>query len=237
MENDMADKPNIVIIMTDQQRADISAREGFPLDTTPALDRLARQGTWFNRSYTVMPVCAPARVSMLTGRYSSATRVRTNHNVEDATYDQDLVDVLRAQGYATAMCGKNHSHLTADRVDHWFPLGHAGGYGQRGRTPQEAAFDQYLRDLRHRAAMEPTPFPVECQGPYRAVSDAQRWIDTLGGQPFFLWLTFAEPHNPYQVPEPYYSMFPPDALPPTQAGTEACRTKASSSASPGNWAR
>ena len=221
----MPDRPNVVIIMTDQQRADLCAREGYALDTTPFLDSLARRGTWFDRAYTVMPVCAPARVSMLTGRFPSAVRVRTNHNVEDATYTEDLVDVLRGQGYATAMCGKNHSHLRAERVDHWFPLGHAGGYRQPGRTPEEAAFDQYLYDLRHRAAMEPTPYPLECQGPYRAVSDAGRWIAGLNGQPFFLWLTFAEPHNPYQVPEPYFSTFPPSSLPPTRSGPEALRTK------------
>ena len=201
----MPDRPNIVLIMTDQQRADLCAREGYPLDTTPFLDALAQRGTWFNRAYTVAPVCAPARVSTLTGRYPSATRVRTNHNVKDATYQADLIDVLRGQGYATALVGKNHSHLTPERVDHWHPLGHSGGWGQPGRTAQEEAFDDFLHGLNHRAHMEPTPYPLECQGPYRAVSDASRWIDALqnqssGAQPFFLWLSFAEPHNPYQVP-------------------------------------
>jgi len=195
----MSDKPNIVIIMTDQQRADMSAREGFPLDTTPFLDDLAAGGAWFDRAYTSMPVCAPARVSMFTGRYPNATRVRSNHNLGDVTYETDLIDVLRAEGYATAMCGKNHSHLTPDRVDHWFELSHEGGRGD-GRSDQERAFDEYLTKLCHRTDPEPTPFPVECQGPYRAVSAAQQWIESVDGQPFFLWLTFAEPHNPFQVP-------------------------------------
>jgi arylsulfatase A-like enzyme len=217
--------PNIVIIMTDQQRADVCAREGFPLDTTPFLDELAQRGTWFNRAYTPMPVCAPARISMLSGRWPAAARARTNHNVEDAMYEADLIDVLRERGYATAMCGKNHSHLTAERVDYWFPLGHAGGYRQPGRSAQEEAFDQYLIDLHHRAAMEPTSYPLECQGPYRAVFAAQQWIASVGDRPFFLWLTFAEPHNPYQVPEPYYSMYPPESLPPTRAGAEVLEGK------------
>ena len=213
-------QPNIVVVMTDQQRADVSAREGYPLDTTPFLDALARGGVWFRRAYTTNPTCAPARVSMLTGRYPSATRVRTNHNLADATYTGDLIDVLRSRGYATAMVGKNHSHLTPERVDHWFPLGHGGGSGE-GRTPEEEAFDQYLRELHHRVAVSPTPFPVECQGPSRAVADAERWVASLGGNPFFLWLTFAEPHNPYQVPEPYFSMFPPESLPATFADRAA----------------
>lgn len=221
----MSTLPNILLITTDQQRADLSTREGFPLDTTPFCDGLARQGVWFNRAYTVAPVCAPARVSLLTGRYPSVTRVRTNHNIEDATYGQDLVDVLRQRGYATALIGKNHSHLTPERVELWSAYGHSAGFGEPGRTAQEQAFDQWLDDLHHRTATEPTPFPLACQGPYRAVSDAMRWIRSLDDRPFFLWLTFAEPHNPYQAPEPYFSLFPPDSLPPARQGVSALARK------------
>ena len=217
-------RPHVVIIMTDQHRADVCAREGFGLDTTPFLDSLARGGTWFDRAYTSSPTCAPARVSMLTGRYPSVTRVRTNHNIPDATYGEDLIDVMSGLGYATAMVGKNHSHLTPERVDHWFPLGHNGGQGP-GRTEPEKAFDEYLAGLTHRIDPEPAPFPLECQGPHRAVSDATTWIDSLGGEPFFLWLTFAEPHNPYQVPQPYFSMFPPETNPRARTGKEALATK------------
>lgn len=59
-------QPSVIIIITDQQRADLCRREGYPLDTTPFMDQLACQGTWFNRAYTSMPVCAPARVSLST---------------------------------------------------------------------------------------------------------------------------------------------------------------------------
>ncbi len=217
-------KPNIIIIMSDQHRADVCKREGFTLDTTPFLDSLAYKGTWFNRAYTSMPACVPARVSMLTGRYPSATRVRSNHNARDATYEKDLIDVLRDQDYAIGLCGKNHSHLRPDKFDHWFELSHDGGSGAE-RTEQEKAFDSYLRSLRHSAAYEPTPFPLECQCPYRAVSSALNWIDTIENKPFFLWLSFPEPHNPYQVPEPYFSMFPPDSVPPTLSGKEALKVK------------
>ena len=215
-------RPNVVIIMTDQQRADQSAREGFELDTTPFLDDLARSGTWFNRAYTSVPACGPARVSMLTGRYPNATRVRTNHNVEDATYCEDLYDVMRNAGYATALCGKNHSHIPADRTDHYFQVGHGGGSGE-DRTEDEKGFDEYLGNLHHRADAGPAPFPLETQCPYRAVSSATKWIESLDKDPFFLWLSFPEPHNPYQACEPYFSMFPPETLPPTLSGKEARR--------------
>ncbi|MAV24492.1 MAG: sulfatase [Gammaproteobacteria bacterium] len=221
----MTQQANIVIIMTDQQRADVSSREGFPLDTTPFLDALAKKGTWFDRAYTTMPVCLPARVSLLTGRYPSATRARTNHNGEDAYYETDLFDLMRAQGYRLALCGKNHSHVKADRMDHMFNLGHHGGGGDQ-RTEDEIAFDAYLASLRMSAGATPAPFGVEVQCPYRAVTDATRWIDEdQGEQPFFLWLSFPEPHNPYQAPEPYFSMFPPETLPLTQSDASSLAAK------------
>ena len=63
-------KPNIVVIMTDQQRADLCGREGFPLEVTPFVDRLAQENVWFNKAYTVMPASSPARCSMFTGAFS-----------------------------------------------------------------------------------------------------------------------------------------------------------------------
>jgi arylsulfatase A-like enzyme len=165
-----------------------------------------------------------ARVSMFTGRYPGATRVRTNHNVEDATYETDLVDVLKGLGYRVGLSGKNHSHLSSDRWDYVARFDHDGGRGE-DRSDEEKAFDDFLRNLRHRTFLEPTPFPVECQGPYRAVTKAREWISSLDGAPFFLWLSFAEPHNPYQVPEPYYSMFPPECLPPCRADETALKEK------------
>lgn len=223
----MQQKPNIVIIMSDQQRAGYSAREGFPMNTTPFLDQLAASGRWFNHAYTTMPACLPARVSMLTGRYPSATHARTNHNREDCVYSVDLIDVLREQNYRTAVCGKNHSHLSPERVDHWFELSHEGSPWDEHRAPVEKAFDDFLLSLHHRTWMEPTPFPLEAQCPYRAVRNAIRWIDSVREEdhPFFVWLSFPEPHNPYQVPEPYFSMFPPETIPPNIAGKEALERK------------
>lgn len=210
--------------MTDQQRADLSRREGFALDTTPLLDALAAQGTWFDRAYTSMPVCAPARVSMLTGRYPSAHRVRTNHNIEDAYYAEDLFDVFRKHDYSTGFCGKNHSHLTPEKADFWYECGHLG-IDDEDRTPQEKAFDDWLKTTHFHMSVEAAPFPIECQIPHRLVSSARRWIESVKDRPFLLWLSFPEPHNPYQVPEPYYSMFPPESIPPNRTDSSALPIK------------
>ena len=225
----MPAQPNIVIVMTDQQRADLSAREGFPLDTTPFLDSLARRGTWFDRAYTPIPACGPARVSMLTGRYPSATRVRTNHNIPDAVYTEDLFSLFRARGYNTALVGKNHSHILREDVDYFYGANHLNA-DDDDNSPETRAFAGFMRDTHFHLATEATPFPLEVQFPYRVVSKAQEWITSLEAadgktQPFLLWLSFAEPHNPYQIPEPYYSLFPPEVLPPNDSDETALATK------------
>lgn len=218
------ERRNTVVIMTDQQRADHCRREGFSLDTTPCLDRLAREGAWFHRAWTAVPACLPARISFLTGRYPSATRVRCNQQPAQPVYEQDLPELLRAHGYHTALCGKNHSHLTRASMDYWSPYGHEGGHGP-SRSAAEQEFDAYLASLHHRADFAPAPGGVEVQVPYRATRDAMRWIEGLAGEPFFLWLSFPEPHNPYQVPEPYFDLFPPDQLPPLRTPPDAWRER------------
>lgn len=220
----MSKKPNVIVIMTDQQRADISKREGFALDTTPFMDSLAGRGVWFDHAYTTMPACAPARVSLLTGRYPSATRVRTNWNIEDACFTEDLFDVFRGQGYTTALCGKNHSHLRREQTDFWFEAGHLGMH-RNDLTPEECAFNEFMESTHFHIAMEATPFPLESQIPYRLVTAAEKWVESVQDQPFLLWLSFPEPHNPYQVPEPYYSMFLPEDLPEPRTTADSLKDK------------
>ncbi|MBB4689504.1 sulfatase family protein [Amycolatopsis jiangsuensis] len=209
---------NIVVVVSDQQRADLCARGGFPLDTTPNTDRLAGEGVWFDRAYTTSPLCCPARTSLLTGRYPGAHGVRENPAMDLARFEQDLPGLLRSAGYSTALVGKNHTYLTADDVDYYEPYLHGGALGPV--SEDEARFDRWLTELRHRTHPEPTPFPVELQCPHRIVTSAQRWVDSVGDQPFFLLLSFPEPHNPYQVPEPYFSLFPPESLPPVATGPQ-----------------
>ena len=67
--------PNIIVVMTDQQRADLRKSCGYALDTMPFLDRWAGGGADFRMAYTSNPTCMPARVSMFTGRYPSCHHV------------------------------------------------------------------------------------------------------------------------------------------------------------------
>lgn len=205
---------DIVVVMTDQHRADLTAREGFPVDCTPTLDRLARGGRWFDRAYTSAPLCVPARISMLTGRFPSVHGIHRNAGYDAPDYETDLVDVVSAAGFRTALVGKNHSHLTPDRLDRWVEFGHLGRQPPDEATGTHRAFDDWLR-ANPGTSLAPTPFPVDAQVCARAVDEAIRWLDTARhGDRSFLWLSLPEPHVPYQVPEPYFSTYAPDRIPP-----------------------
>jgi arylsulfatase A-like enzyme len=218
--------PNIVLIITDQFRADACKREGFALNTTPFLDNLAETGVWFNKAYCAMPACVPSRTSMMTGRFPSATHVRSNWNLSDAYYKTDLMKVMRDNGYQTALIGKNHCFLKPEMVDYWKEYSHLGVI--HPKTEKEKAFNKYLEGTHFYMEEKPAPFPAEMQLPARIVKDAENWLadeQTNSGKPFFLYVSIPEPHNPYQVSEPYYSMFPPQSLPPVAVGAEVLPTK------------
>jgi arylsulfatase A-like enzyme len=218
--------PNIVLIITDQFRADACKREGFELDTTPFLDSLAQTGTWFNRAYCTSPACVPSRTSMMTGRFPNATRVRSNMNLEDVYYKEDLIDVVKSKGYATALIGKNHSYLKPEDFDYWKGYFHLGV--DEPKTPEEKAFNDYMKTTHYYVNLDPAPFPAQMQMPVRIVNDSKDWISKTTKEkdkPFFLYMSIPEPHNPYQVSEPYYSMFPPNTLPPVEVGADVLPIK------------
>lgn len=221
-DEDLGPSPGIdhvLVIMTDQQRADLSAREGFAVDCTPTLDALARGGCWFDRAYTAAPLCVPARVSMLTGRFPSATGVRENHGFDRPRHTGDLMDLARAAGHRTAVIGKNHSHLTPERVDHFSGYGHFGHQPPLTDDSSAARFDAWLKTLGARVATEPAPHDVAAQIPSRLVDEAIDWFAADAG-PSTTWLSFPEPHVPYQVPEPYFSQYTPDNVPPPETGPQ-----------------
>lgn len=222
-------KPNFIIVMTDQQRADLRKGAGYSLDTMPFLDSWSAGGADFARAYTANPTCMPARVSMFTGRFAESHKARTNHNAVDALYTEDMLDILGGAGYTTALCGKNHTHRSYDEFDYCAPTSHLNadeGYNQPEKTADNLSFEQFMESTRFVDCAVPSPGGVEQQFPYRNVTSTFDFIDShTDGKPFFLWLSMAEPHNPYQVPEPYFDMFPPETLPPLASNTDALSHK------------
>ena len=214
-------RPNVVLLIADQVRAGLTKRSGYTFDTMPTLDAMAAKGVDFERAYCTIPACVPSRTSMLTGRWPQAHRVRMNLDPGAAVFDRDVFQVAHDQGYRTALCGKNHTYLTRTSVDVWNDYGHAGGHKAPGASPDVDAYGRWLKGLHFNVALEPAPFPLETQLPYRIVSDAIDFMRTSRDQPFFVEVSFPEPHDPEQVPRPYWDMFPPDRIPDRCAGPEA----------------
>jgi len=211
---------NIVLICCDALRGDVGKAAGMPFDICPCVDRLGESGTRFNHAYCAIPLCVPSRITMLTGRWPDAHRVRMNLDAHDAVFTKDIYQVARQAGYRTGLSGKNHTYLKSTDVDFWCEYGHEGGHRDPGAAPEVAAFESWLKQLDMGVSHEPTPFGIEVQLSYRIVSDAIDFLHQAKGEPFFLQVSFPEPHGPSQVPRPYWNMFEPSAMPEPVPGAD-----------------
>ena len=211
---------NIVLICCDALRGDVGRAAGMPFDVCPDIDRLGRAGSNFRHAYCTAPLCVPSRISMLTGRWPDAHRVRMNLDAKDAVFTKDIYQVAHEAGYFTGLSGKNHTYLTSADVDFWREFSHEGGYHSADAPSNVTAFDSWLKKLNMGVANEPTPFPLETQLSYRIASEAINFLHQAGSRPFFLQMSFPEPHGPSQVPKPYWNMFHPDDIPTPIPGPE-----------------
>ncbi|MGJ4858530.1 sulfatase-like hydrolase/transferase [Labrys sp. La1] len=184
-------KPNVVVFFTDQQRHDTTGVHGNPMGLTPHFDRLARAGTHLYNSFTSQPLCGPARSSMQTGRFATQTGVFRN----GIPLPDDAVTIAREfarNGYDTAYIGKWHLGDT-DPV----PKHERGGY-QNWLAANllefvSDAYDAVLFDTEDRRRKLPG---------YRidALTDAAiRYCDDHQDKPFFLFVSFLEPHHQNHV--------------------------------------
>ena len=103
----MTQRPNFLMFVTDQQRADHTGYSGNRIVRTPVLDKLAEKGSWWANFYTASPTCMSNRASLMTGRMPSSNGVRYNGVPLDLD-SVSFVDLLRSAGYQTAMVGKSH---------------------------------------------------------------------------------------------------------------------------------
>ncbi|MEM8704327.1 MAG: sulfatase-like hydrolase/transferase [Pseudomonadota bacterium] len=103
----MTKRPNFVLFITDQHRADYLGCYGHPIVNTPNIDRIAARGTRFDRFYVASPVCMPNRASLMTCRMPSSHGVTMN-GVPLSRKNVTFVELLKAAGYRTALVGKSH---------------------------------------------------------------------------------------------------------------------------------
>jgi len=192
------ERPNIVIILADDQGwGDLSVHGNINLDT-PNIDSLARDGAIFEHFY-VCPVCAPTRAELLTGRYHPRTGVHgVTTGAERMNLDEKTIgDTFKAAGYATAAFGKWHNgtqypyHPNARGFDEFYGFcsGHWGNYfnpvlEHNGKIVRGKGF--IIDDL---------------------TDHALKFIEQNKNRPFLCYLPYNTPHYPLQVPDRFYNKF------------------------------
>ena len=211
------DKPNILFIYSDQHRYDCVSVNGHRLVQTPNMDRLAAEGANFTHAFTPIPLCVPARCSLLTGQWPSEHGVVFNYDGE--TFRR-LDPALPTCSAAVRDAGYHTTHIGRWHVD-------------PQRTPNEFGFHDYVPDWRYgkwrqAQGISPTPGDHGWRGqadPHvtpeqsslawgadqviRHVEDSLRETD-----PFFLRWQMAQPHLACRPPEPYASMYDPGQVEP-----------------------
>ena len=144
----MKDPPDVLFVMTDQQRFDTIAALGNRHIYTPNLDRLVRRGVSFTNAYSTCPVCVPVRNTIRTGCEPPATRIFTNCISDPAPGQADTIEghyrpylakVMRQLGYRTFGIGKFHSSPSREPLGHDVHLHSEELYG----SPEDRATDAY----------------------------------------------------------------------------------------------
>jgi choline-sulfatase len=222
-------RPNVLWICADDHAPYVCGAYGNKVVRTPNLDRLASGGMRLDRAYCNSPVCTASRQSFLTGRYPRTLGV-TQLQTPLPDGEQTLARLLRTAGYDTAAIGK--MHFNSD-------LTH--GFDRRIDLPQHA------RHLKERAP-RPVPAEVEVQPPWRPFRDPARvWLNSacrpvgmvdadMAGtffaqeavrflrerrdRPFFLMVSFYEPHSPFRFPVEYRGRHQPERFPVPKVGPE-----------------
>jgi len=191
-------RPNVLLIMTDDQGYGDLGFHGNDKIDTPVLDRLAKESVRFDRFF-VCPYCTPTRAALMTGRYplrtgaAAVTRGLETVRSEEVT----IAEVLRSAGYATGCFGKWHigehypSHPNGQGFEEFFGMaqGHWDNY-----------FDPVLE---HNGRMVPTHgFITDVLTDY-----ALRFVEQHRDRPFFCYLPYNAPHTPHQVPDRYFDKY------------------------------
>jgi arylsulfatase A-like enzyme len=204
-------KPNVIIIMTDDQGYGDFGFTGNPHVKTPVLDNLFQNSIRFNDFY-VSPVCAPTRASLMTGRQSLRTGIRDTYNGGAIMHTDEitLAEMLNVADYRTGIFGKWHlgDNYPSRPMDQGFEetLTHlSGGMAQVGDFTTYFKFDSAYFDpvLWHNGKQE--KYEGYCSDIF--TSNAIDFIDKNKDDPFFCYLAFNAPHTPLQLPQKYFDMY------------------------------
>jgi arylsulfatase A-like enzyme len=209
--------PNVIVFLTDQQRWDTTGLHGNLLGLTPNFDRLAVQHTHLYHTFTCQPVCAPARAVLQTGLYATKTRVFRN-GVPLSGFPNTLASCFGRAGYQTGYIGKWHlgNDDSAGPVEQQFRAGYDYWLAANLLEFTSTPYHTTLYDQEGKAIFLPG-YRVD------ALTDAAiRFIAQARQAPFFLFLSFLEPHHQnhvddYVPPDGYREPYTGRWLPPDLA--------------------
>jgi len=206
-------RPNVLFILTDQQRYDaLSCRES-SIVKTPNLDKLASQGMRFENAYTAIPLCVPARWSLLTGQYAYEHKVFINEHVKDER-TQTWADILRDNDYQTYAFGKSHGiHKGFERIEPAYGKAYDLQSGPLLKEPQ--LFDDWPNaPWPHGRTVAKSVESKDKFFDYKTVEQVNTKLCELRNteKPWAMQVGIFYPHPPYILPEPYASMYNPDDI-------------------------
>ena len=244
--SNMADsnRPNVLFIMADQQRADTIAALGNPHIYTPNFDRLVARGVAFGNAYSTCPVCVPARYTIRTGCEPPTTAIYQNGPDKPVDGQAETMEercgpylprTMAGLGYRTFGIGKFHTNPRFEELGYAEHLHSEELYG----TPENRSRDGYAgfierehpeygfveglmgerTEMYYMPQMSPLPaeFGVEAWAAGRAAEQIAR----SDNAPFFGLVSFIGPHPPLAPPVPFNRMYDPDRMPSPVRGDKA----------------
>jgi arylsulfatase A-like enzyme len=204
----LAEQPNVLLIYVDDLGYGDLGGYGHPVIQTPNIDALAQDGMTFTNYYAPSALCSPSRAGVLTGRAPYRTGIKSWIPEDSGIFLRDeeitLAEVLKAEGYATALIGKWHLNSDLGSEDEPQPTdqGFDYFYGHNAfQTPTNKNPDNIYRDR------ELLP-PQEGFTAQLYADEAIDWLERKGDRhPFFLFLSMAEPHTPIENPREYNELY------------------------------
>ena len=185
-----AARTNLILITLDTTRADHLGCYGAKNVETPALDRIAREGTLVENAIATAPLTLPAHASLLTGLYPAAHGARDNGDFRLSSSVKTLAGVLHEHGFATGAVVASVVLSKSQGLDRGFD-----SYDEPAQTPLRGGADHLrFQPIVDRKAAEVTT---------AALAAIDRWPDRR----FFLWIHYYDPHEEYDPPEPFASRY------------------------------
>jgi len=225
------DRPNFLIIMTDQQRGDCLSAAGHPVLLTPNMDAIGGAGVRFSRAYSTCPVCVPARRTFLSGQHPSTHGVFNNSSIE--WEGPSLPGLLRDAGYQTEWVGRGMHQTPPDKrygFEHMVFKDHrvTDDYDAfLARRQPEGAGGYYGTGVMHNDwTARPWHLDESLHATNWSVNESLRFLDRRDTScPFFLVTSILAPHPPLVPPAFYFDRYLRQDLPPPTIGDWAAPPK------------